>query len=317
MYVKKLRLQNIKCFEELVLDFRARDGSYAGWNVILGENGRGKSTILRSIALTALSQNDAVVAARQHAGHFVRQGAQGASQVAAGLLFHEPELEPSGAMTNRPYQRTFDFDPQGDVLLDMNRHTIPSPPLEGTLRHALCYGYGPFRRLGETPSSVPSAFQFPAPLSRFVTLFSDGIGLADATRGLIDLYVASIDPGHTAHHAARQALAGVREVVNASLPGGVQLERVTSEAVRFKTAGALELTEKELSDGYRSFLAIVFDLLRQLSVQFGAAFPSMVERHRDQVAVNAAAVVLIDEADAHLHPRVQTTPLKSWRCLAV
>ena len=54
MYLKKIQLQNIKCFEDVTLAFPVRDGNYGGWNVILGENGRGKSTLLRSVALGVL-----------------------------------------------------------------------------------------------------------------------------------------------------------------------------------------------------------------------------------------------------------------------
>ncbi|VTS02064.1 AAA ATPase OS=Candidatus Contendobacter odensis Run_B_J11 GN=BN874_1680007 PE=4 SV=1: AAA_23 [Gemmata massiliana] len=50
MYLKKIRLQNIKCFEDVTLEFPHTDGDYSGWNVILGENGLGKSSIARAIA---------------------------------------------------------------------------------------------------------------------------------------------------------------------------------------------------------------------------------------------------------------------------
>src|SRR5262249_28778261 len=132
---------------------------------------------------------------------------------------------------------------------------------EETLTHVLCYGYGPFRRLEGAPLAVPSAFQFAQPLSRFVTLFTDEIGLGDATRGLIDLYVASVDPNHKSHAVAQQALEAAWRVVDALLPGGVELDSVTSEKVLFRTALGVALTEKELSDGYRSFLSLVLDLL--------------------------------------------------------
>jgi predicted ATPase len=300
VYLKKIRLQNIKCFEDLTLEFPHRSGNYAGWNVILGENGRGKSTILRSIALGVLHPFLGTIALGQHEGHFARRGANGKSALAADLLFHAAELRQGGAKVPS-YLRRLTFSSLGSAAVTL----AAASPSEEALPHALCYGYGPFRRLEGSPRAAPASFQFPEPLSRFVTLFTDEIGLAYATHGLTDLYVASVDPKHSAHHIARQGFREVCKVVNALLPGGVQVSSVSSEGVQFQTPAGVSVTEKELSDGYRSFLAILLDLLRQLLERFGSAFPALLQREGDRVAVVVEAVVLIDEADAHLHPRWQ------------
>ena len=55
MYISRVRIENIRCFgsgEQAVdLDLRRPDGSYAGWTVIAGRNGAGKTTFLRALAL--------------------------------------------------------------------------------------------------------------------------------------------------------------------------------------------------------------------------------------------------------------------------
>ena len=56
MYLKKIRLQNIKCFEDVTLEFPHTNGDYSGWNVILGENGLGKTAILQCIAMQLYNQ---------------------------------------------------------------------------------------------------------------------------------------------------------------------------------------------------------------------------------------------------------------------
>jgi energy-coupling factor transporter ATP-binding protein EcfA2 len=301
VYLKKIRLQNIKCFEDVTLEFPHRDGNYGGWNVILGENGRGKSTILRSIALGVLDPWAASFAVQQH-GWLTRQGAEGQSKVKAHLVFHNPELDKSGG-PNKPYHRLLTFSPEGNPELDKS---MPHPMnLEGTIPHVLCYGYGPFRRLENPPPVIASSLKFPNPLSRFVTLFENAIGLGDATRGLIDIYIASVDPKHGSHSAAMETLKPLWEVVDALLPGGIQLDSITSEKVQFKTAPGVDLTERDLSDGYRSFLSLVFDLLRHLWERFGSRFPTLIQRDGHRIAINIEAVVLIDEADAHLHPTWQ------------
>jgi predicted ATP-binding protein involved in virulence len=302
VYLKKIRLQNIKCFEDVTLEFPHRGGDYAGWNVILGENGRGKSTILRSIALGVLSPSEFFFAIEQQEGEFARQGAKGRSVATIDHLYHAAELQQaSETIANDQQQLIFNLNLTGPSEVGTYG---PGRRLK-IIPHLLCYGYGPFRRLEGGSRSVPSALQFPKPLSRFVTLFTDDVGLVDATRGLIDLYVASVDPKHTLHRAAERSLGRMIEVVDALVPGGVQLDGVTSEQVRFRAAPGVQLTEKELSDGYRGFLSLILDLLRHLLARFGPAFPGLIQWEGDGVVVDVEAVVLIDEADAHLHPSWQ------------
>ncbi len=57
----------------------------------------------------------------------------------------------------------------------------------------------------------------------------------------------------------------------------------------------------DLSDGYRSFLALAVDLLRHI-VESNLDLSSLVQTTSGQVQVAVEGIVLIDEADAHLHP---------------
>jgi predicted ATP-binding protein involved in virulence len=302
VYLKAIRLQNIKCFEDVTLRFPHRGGDYGGWNVILGENGRGKSTILRSTALGVLQPVLASFALGQQEGQFIRQDARGASTVSIDLVFHPTEFQATDG-TDASYHRRLTFSANEEPQV----HVQGSPRRFGEqpLLDAVCYGYRPFRRL-EVSQTIPNFyFQFPKSLSRFVTLFTDEVGLADATRGLLDLHIASLDPVHTFHRGARQTLEAMRKVIDALLPGGVLLGTISSEKVRLKTAPGMEVAERELSDGYRSFLSLVFDLLRHLSARFGLTFSELIHEEGDSIYLDVGGVVLIDEADAHLHPSWQ------------
>lgn len=50
IYIKKLKLKNIRSFGETYLDFQNEDGTLPQWTLIVGDNGIGKSTLLHSIA---------------------------------------------------------------------------------------------------------------------------------------------------------------------------------------------------------------------------------------------------------------------------
>ncbi|MFO1277037.1 MAG: AAA family ATPase [Sphaerotilus natans] len=50
MYIDTIRLENIRGFRELEFSFDRGQGQYAGWTVLTGDNGSGKSTVLEAIA---------------------------------------------------------------------------------------------------------------------------------------------------------------------------------------------------------------------------------------------------------------------------
>ncbi|MCJ7572201.1 MAG: AAA family ATPase [Candidatus Thermoplasmatota archaeon] len=55
MYVSKITMKNIRCFDDVTLNFFTKDSPCLGC-VLLGDNGFGKTTVLRSIALSLCGQ---------------------------------------------------------------------------------------------------------------------------------------------------------------------------------------------------------------------------------------------------------------------
>jgi predicted ATP-binding protein involved in virulence len=50
IYIKNLKLKNIRTFREVELSFEKEDGTLPQWTIILGDNGIGKSTLLQCVA---------------------------------------------------------------------------------------------------------------------------------------------------------------------------------------------------------------------------------------------------------------------------
>lgn len=52
MYIRRIEINNIRSIEHFEMTFP--EGQEAGWHVLIGDNGSGKSTIVRAVALGLL-----------------------------------------------------------------------------------------------------------------------------------------------------------------------------------------------------------------------------------------------------------------------
>jgi AAA domain len=77
LFVSKVELSNIKCFQELTVDFESPSFN-SHWTMILGDNSIGKSTLLKSIALGLCNESDATTLMKtsEAYGEFIRKGAK-------------------------------------------------------------------------------------------------------------------------------------------------------------------------------------------------------------------------------------------------
>ncbi|MBU2446884.1 MAG: AAA family ATPase [Bacteroidetes bacterium] len=73
MYLSKIELHNIRCFEDLTIDLE-KDNQFILWTTILGDNAVGKSTILRCIAMGLCDETSAGALMKEPAGEFLRKG---------------------------------------------------------------------------------------------------------------------------------------------------------------------------------------------------------------------------------------------------
>lgn len=75
MRITSIELENIRCFEHIVVDL-CQAGSASPWSVILGDNGVGKSTLLRSITLGLSSPKIAGALLEDAGTPWLRRGAR-------------------------------------------------------------------------------------------------------------------------------------------------------------------------------------------------------------------------------------------------
>ena len=78
MYISKVELTNIRCFESLSINLEHR-GKIQLWQTILGDNAVGKSTILKCIAMGLCDESSAAALMKETSGEFIRKGKLDAS----------------------------------------------------------------------------------------------------------------------------------------------------------------------------------------------------------------------------------------------
>ncbi|MCH8289415.1 MAG: AAA family ATPase [Candidatus Marinimicrobia bacterium] len=134
MYLKKIYLENIACFEDISIDLSNSNNSGL-FSLILGDNGVGKTTLLRCIALGMCNESGAAALVRELQGDLVRiQGDQYNSVIELELY----ESNPNKTVTIRT-----EITETGSGDIELSQRTWPKNnfPWEKIF---LC-GYGSWR----------------------------------------------------------------------------------------------------------------------------------------------------------------------------
>jgi len=131
--------------------------------------------------------------------------------------------------------------------------------------------------------------------------FREDATLGEAEQWIMDLqYKSAVDQ----RAGESMALANLLDLVRDDfLRQGVAVEDVDSDGVWLRDGASRRMPLSDMSEGYRSSLAMLVDLYRHMVSVYG---PDIVVRTDDgQAIVDKPAVVLIDEVDTHLHPEWQ------------
>jgi energy-coupling factor transporter ATP-binding protein EcfA2 len=290
MYIDKVRLTNIRGFRDLEFSFDRGNGTYAGWTVLTGDNGSGKSTLLKAVAL-ALSYPYRV---------FLQPSLRGwlrTSEAKAHIELQTVESSGSRDMALIEIER-----PTRAGGMEMP-DTLGLGKFPANTDEWFCCGYGPFRRISgvsKTSKDVPDLMGIPV-VERLVTLFQETASLVEADRWLRDLNYKKLE----GKNKAAETLAIVINLLNEEfLPNQIKVERVDSDGLWLKDREGNELSWSDMSDGYRSALALLTDMLRHLINHYG--IDDLTARDAEgKLFITRSGVVLIDEIDAHLHPEWQ------------
>ena len=312
MHIRSVEITNVRSIRRL--KWSVDESQAAGWHVVLGDNGSGKSGFLKAMCLALVGSMDAA-GLRQPWNDWLTKG-EAAGSIKLELSWNKRDDTFAGSRSTPkkpllPVELAFSRDIATDASQAelSNKNTSPDPR-----RHVWNGGhgwfsasYGPFRRFAGGDAQSEKMFYSMPRLARHLSLFDERVALSECLEWLRSLKFKSLE-----NDSEGLLLEKVKTFLNESdlLPSGVKLDEVSSKAVLFKDANGITLPVEDLSDGFRSVLSMTFELIRQFSIAFG---PCNVFSETDPTIVTPSGVVVIDEVDAHLHPTWQRR-IGLWFC---
>ena len=302
MHIRRLRIQNIRSITNLNVEI---PDPRAGWYVILGDNGSGKSSVIRAMALALMGPLDAT-ATRQNWQDWIRKTASRARvelEVAPDAEFDK--WKRTGRRAQKPITVTVTFPTAGTGA------NSAAPEIAGRFADRTIWGggtgwfsasFGPFRRFSGGDKEYDRLFYSNPGLARHLSAFGEDVALGEALRWLQDLQFKRYENDAAAIRLLDHLVDFLRR--SQLLPHGAHIKEITSGAVVFNDGAGVPLPVEQLSDGFRSVLSMTFELLRGMVVAYGDS-RFLDALNAEAGAVNLPGVVAIDEIDAHMHPAWQ------------
>jgi AAA domain, putative AbiEii toxin, Type IV TA system len=301
VYARTLDIYAFKAFgkAQLRLQYPGRRGQnlprLRNVNLILGDNGGGKSSVLRALAIAVLAP--ALLDSGFVPYRLVRRGRPGERVYDDALL--KVMGEPGSDELPAPHEKR-----RGGLELlariarrsrgDLDRlhlDSTPSSPISERIYDDFSpaffvVGYGATRRVETGEFSESSARRSRGPrYQRVAGLFEDHVGLRPLQSWLLQLEVKA-DPRY-------QEVLGLLEAV---MPANIRFVNARDEEDQYLFEFEGVLTPfSALSDGYKAFIGWVGDLMGHL---VDVAPPKLR-------LAEVAGIVLVDEIDLHLHPAWQ------------
>lgn len=302
MYIRKIRIRNIRSISDFTIEFLV--GKESGWHVLIGDNGSGKSTILKAIAMGLLGPTN-VLRLDPEWDSWVKKGRNEAS-IEVSLASDKNGL-PGGIqpMTLKIARKA---KGEGFHLVDSNGD------YSGHAGKGFAMALGPFRRFSGGDPSLEEKGKA-TPVTPFLSLFREGMALTSTLAWVKDVYLRSLENDAD----AKKVREGVEFILSSRdlLPEGIKFSKITADGIFFINSNGKSVQLHDLSDGMKSVLAITLELIRQMLKAYkpgelfrgyyGVLGGGVVSE--SQVFYNPIpkkGVVLIDEIDAHLHPNWQT-----------
>lgn len=254
--------------------------------LILGDNGSGKTSVLRSIALTALSS--VISQSGFVPRNLVRRGTEGTSRLTAQLeIDHQDDNGVLPDQTDTMISETL-IERIGEVeriSAGANSREIQSVFYDKSPGFFVL-GYGATRRVDMSERFDPQ------------TLVKNRLARYQRVAGLFEDHIALVPMHSWFRDSSNSQQNQIVRLMNELMPSSLRLngDWENGELVFEHEGGAVPFSA--LSDGFRGFIGLIGDILYHLQEVTQNPLGDLTQTR---------GVVLIDEIDLHLHPSWQRT----------
>ncbi len=293
-YFLSLSLENVRSFgAKQTISFAREDGRPAQWTIILGDNGVGKTTVLKALASVVKEDGSPSDEPYGRAAMWRIANSTWSPHRNNDSLMAELETAVIQDALLNGSKAGEDFEIIYSSVAKVNGGGMMSQ--RHNPRSLICYGYGAGRTTGNsTLSETPEA------VDTCASIFDDRADLLNPEEWFLN-----IDYGSKLAGEKNKQLADARDRVEKMLidvlPGVTKIQ-IAAAGTPQKPQISLQfllhdtwVRLRDMSLGYQTLVVWLTDLASKLYVRYPESDNPLAE----------PAIVLIDEIDLHLHPKWQ------------
>lgn len=290
MHIKSFMLKDVKVIANLEVTF----DQPAGWHVIIGDNSAGKSTLAKALVLGLIGADNFL--SMTDFGGWIRFGQEEANLSYDFELHKEYE-----AFEQDKLSKQYSLSPIYETYVAVRSKSEKwEPEYKTNLKGYFSSSFGPYRRL-EGSSIFNSLYTSKPRLAAHRSTFEGDFVFSRGIDWLKKLKFASLSNDY----AAGFLLDFFIKFINRAglLPNGFVIIDVNSEDILIKGFEGHISRLNEQSDGIKSVLSLVLEILYNLILNFTV---NEIIQDDQEYKIKVPGVVIIDEVDVHLHPEWQT-----------